>query len=51
MFSTAVFGWKGAESRVAVVLQFRYVPFNFAKYIVINGGLVELNNSECAKCR
>ena len=42
---------KGAGSRVAVLLLFRYVPFNFAKYIVINGGFVELNNSDCAKCR
>lgn len=36
------------------LLQARYFPFNFAKecvYIVINGGLVELNNSACAKCR
>jgi hypothetical protein len=43
----------GAEGW-GVLLQARYVPFNFAKecvYIVINGGLVELNNSDCAKCR
>jgi hypothetical protein len=31
----------------------RDVLLNFAKefvYIVINGGLVELNNSDCVKC-
>jgi len=45
------------EYRVAVQLQVRYVPFNFARsvcvcvYIVINGVPVELNNSDCAKCR
>jgi hypothetical protein len=35
-----------------MLLQGRYIPFNFAKvlYIVINGGLVELNNRDCAKC-
>jgi len=44
---------KGAGYRGAVLLQVRYVRLILLRsvYVIIKGGPVELNNSDCAKCR